>query len=538
MKNNRPNVFQLKPLLAMLVIAQCACTAQAGERESLEQLRATTTSLINALVQEGVLSKEKADALLKKSSQDAAELANSPDKNTAANDAEGKAEPKSVRVQLVPEFVKQQLREEIKQDVMAKAKSEGWAYPGSIPDWLNAIEWEGDMRLRYESDIFDSKNTIPSTYRSLINRNIQIDNTTEDRDRMRVRARLGANVKINDWLSGGIRMTTGSATDPISPNQTESASTGKFTFSLDRAFLKAKLNSWATVSGGRFANPFFHTDLVWDPDLAFDGIAASFAPQSLSKNMSVFGTLGAFPIEEVNKSDTNLAENKWLYGGQVGINWRAYDKTTVKLGVAYYDFENVEGISNGSSTNGPYDSTLPIFRQKGNRTFNINAGNTLATTSPKYGLASEFKELNITGQVDIANFEPVHVVLLADYVKNLGVDLQEIASRTNTIFASKEDEAYQLRLTVGMLDTLKRNDWQVWGGYKRLEADSVLDGFTDSDFHLGGTNTKGWLLGVNYGVDKNTWVSARYYTADQLANFGLVGRLGIDVLMLDLNAKF
>ena len=46
--------------------------AHADERESLEQLKATTTNLIDLLVQEGVLNKDKADAIVKKATQDAA----------------------------------------------------------------------------------------------------------------------------------------------------------------------------------------------------------------------------------------------------------------------------------------------------------------------------------------------------------------------------------------------------------------------------------------------------------------------------------
>jgi hypothetical protein len=62
------------PVIATIVALALGSTinsAQAGERESLEQLRATTTNLVNLLVQEGVLSKDKADALLKQAAQDA-----------------------------------------------------------------------------------------------------------------------------------------------------------------------------------------------------------------------------------------------------------------------------------------------------------------------------------------------------------------------------------------------------------------------------------------------------------------------------------
>ena len=70
--------------------------------------------------------------------------------------------------------------------------------------------------------------------------------------------------------------------------------------------------------------------------------------------------------------------------------------------------------------------------------------------------------------------------------------------------------------------------------YKRLEADSVLDAFTDSNFHLGGTDAKGWLIGGNYAIDKNAWVSARYFSADTITGLPL----SIDVLLLDFIAKF
>ena len=62
----------------------------------------------------------------------------------------------------------------------------------------------------------------------------------------------------------------------------------------------------------------------------------------------------------------------------------------------------------------------------------------------------------------------------------------------------------------------------------------MLDAFTDSDFHLGGTNSKGWLLGGSYGLTENAWLTARYMSADEIDG----PPLGIDVFQLDLNAKF
>jgi len=82
--------------------------------------------------------------------------------------------------------------------------------------------------------------------------------------------------------------------------------------------------------------------------------------------------------------------------------------------------------------------------------------------------------------------------------------------------------------------------------YRYLGSDAVLDAFTNSDFRLGRPLTARAPFSVlNYGVDKNTWVSARWYVFgcdrfDGAVYFGLLvqhevlGRLD----QFDLNTRF
>jgi Putative porin len=70
--------------------------------------------------------------------------------------------------------------------------------------------------------------------------------------------------------------------------------------------------------------------------------------------------------------------------------------------------------------------------------------------------------------------------------------------------------------------------------YKYIERDAVLDAYNDSDFHLGGTNAKGWVIGGNYGLMKNLWFTGRWLSTDVITG----PKYGIDTLQLDLNAKF
>ncbi|MFM9913817.1 MAG: putative porin [Methylophilaceae bacterium] len=527
-------------LLAGLVLMPLS--TQASERESLEKLRATTLNLIDMLVKQGILSKENAEELVKQAEAQATPpgAADTP----ASKEVASADDQKVVRVQYVPEFVKNQIRDDIKKEVMAQAQSEGWAYPNSIPEWMNRIEWEGDLRLRFEGDRFQPENATPGFFSTNPGRQFSMTNTTDDRDRWRLRARLGANIKVNSWLTGGIKLTTGNTTDPISPNQDFGNSSQKFSFALDRAYLKADPVSWGSIVGGRFANPFFSTDLLWDPDLAFDGVAATVKPK-FNDTWSAFATVGAFPIQENQTVSSqvitlgpanvlDLTKDKFIYAAQAGIQWTDTDKSNLKLAAAFYDFSHVEGIANPVGST-PYKNSIPQFRTKGNNTFDINAANAAipALAGSTFGLASKFQDINLTGQYDYAGFSPVHVILTGDYIRNIGFDQSEIRARTGFPYA-EETDAYQLKLTVGMPETTKRNDWQVFAAYKRLEADSVLDGFTDSDFHLGGTDTKGWLAGASYGLDKNTWLTVRYFSANEISG----APLAIDVLLVDFNAKF
>ncbi|MDP3609265.1 MAG: putative porin [Methylophilus sp.] len=526
------------------IVGLHAGLAQADERESLEQLKATTTNLIDLLVKEGVLPKDKADAIVKKATEDAARqvkqqqaldaIAAKPNDGAAA----ALPEDKSVRVQYVPEHVKQEMRAEIEQQVMAKLNYKAGERL-EMPSWLDRIEFYGDLRMRAQEDNFADGNEIPANLND-VTQDMNVQNATEDRKRLRVRARLGADVKVSDWLVGGLQFVTGLQTTPLTPNQTEGIAQGKYIFGLDRAFLKATPTSWMMVEAGRFANPFLSTDNLFDPDLAFDGLAASFTPK-LTDNLTSFTTVGAFPIEEIESSDLNRAKDKWLYSLQTGFKWVAPNKSTVKLAVAYHDYKNVEGQPNSNALN-DFGATVPAFRQRGNSTFDINDlnGGTSPAGARTIALASQFEQINIIGQIDFLNFDPVHVTITGDYTKNIGFDKNEILQRTGRIY-EEETDAYQVKLDVGTKpflggrhEVINKHDWQISLAYKYLESDSVLDGFTDSNFRLGGTDTKGWALVGNYAFDKNAWVGARYLSADTISGLPF----SVDVFLVDVNAKF
>lgn len=397
---------------------------------------------------------------------------------------------------------------------------------GKAEHWANRISFGGDMRLRYQGDFFDERNSsfldpsqLPST----------VVYPQTDRQRGRIRVRASAKAKVNDETDAVIRVSTGNETDPVSTNDTLGDYQNKDSVVFDQAYIKWTPAKPLTAWGGRLPNPWFSTDLLWDSDLNFEGVASTYKT-TFSERWGGFATAGAFAVDEFDTS----TEDKYLYGAQAGITTKILRGYRLKLAAAYYDYVNEVGKSdttNGAPLTG---HTSPQFLQKGNTLFYLDPGNT------KVGLASEFEEVNITGKLDITYFDPVYVSLIGDYVKNIGYDQGEVGTRifgaaeAYKLGSIEETEGYLAGLNVGYPEVNDKWQWKTFLYYKHLEADAVLDAFTDSDFHLGGTHAKGWIFGVELGLAKNVWLNSRWLTSDEISG----PQFSVDTLQMDLNIKY
>lgn len=572
----------------------------------------STVNLINLLVKQGVLTDEQA-ATLTKQAEDEAYIARQTvrDATTRADNAQKTATtavdatspPGTKRVTYVPEIVKKQLREEIKQEVLAKAEKEHWAAPGALPEWTQRIRFSGDVRVRYEHVNFPHGNeSFPPTnvnYNAIntggpYNVNIgSLDNlgfsvplwptynVTQDRDRARLRARLGFDVDLYEGFWGGIRIASGDNNSPVSFNQSLGGSGGnfsKYSIWLDRAFIKYSPWTDLTLSFGRFDNPFFTpTDLMWHQDLGFDGFAVQ-ARYEIAPGLTPFVVGGAFPVfnTDLNAGSsfdgTKFTSNdKWMTGVQVGANLRTIPDVEFTFGAGYFNFFQVQGKlsdpCNGdlSTLTCNTDLRRPSFAQKGNTYMALRNLVPFDPTDPNepqyqyFGLASKFENLVLSGRLDLGHFHPVHVVLDADYVRNMAWDYNDIAAKIrmnpvpngavagcvivagvsqcpdpkDSVYAGG-NKGYMGRLTVGYRELKQLGDWNAFGGYKWLESDAVIDAFTDSDFGLGGTNLKGYFVGGRVALTPYVWLSARYMSANAIAG----PRYAVDIFQADLNAKF
>jgi hypothetical protein len=495
------------------------------------------------------------------------------------------AEPDGVKhVVFVPESVKAQLREEIKQEVLAQAKQEGWAAPNLVPGWLSRLRISGDVRGRYERDLFASGNANGGEFPDFnaINTNKPFDvtihiadpsndrylNVDQDRTRPRLRARLGVDAAPLEGFSVGVRLGAGDSSSPVSNNQTLGTDFSKYQVWLDRAFVKFEpLRGPSSLAFllGRFDNPFFGTDLIWWDDLAMDGLAMKAAVNA-GGGFRPFLTGGAFPLYitplayPADHPAKFVSHDKWLYAAQAGTEWTPTEDVAIKLGAAYYDFDHIEGrLSSPCATNLSYvtcdtDDSRPVFAQKGNTYMELRTPSAEAlaaealSQAPEYqffGLASRFREVVGTARVEYALSHAVRVGLEGEYVHNAGFSRQQIEGKAVNNRGPTTDanplgaftggsNAWLGRVSFGTPALKERWDWRVRFGVRHVESDAVVDAFNDPDFGLGGTNLKGYSIDAALALARGVTVTGRWFSADQVDG----PKLGTDVLQFDLLATF
>jgi putative porin len=175
-----------------------------------------------------------------------------------------------------------------------------------------------------------------------------------------------------------------------------------------------------------------------------------------------------------------------------------------------------------------------------------------------YGLVQKYRPIVVSGQVDLAQFNPYHIIIDGEFVWNSafnpklmqpgvgipsnatvvvpGIPLNNRAPTPDGSFGpfNGGDQGWMTRITVGNKDIKDLGDWNVHVGYKYLQSDATLDAFVDSDFGLGGTNLKGYFVGGNLGISQNVWASLRWMSANNISGIPYA----VDVLLVDLNAKF
>jgi hypothetical protein len=343
---------------------------------------------------------------------------------------------------------------------IATAKSKG--------DWAERIKWHGDFRYRFET--------------------IDNDRTDEDRNRNRIRARIGVTAQVTDDVKAGVALASGSD-DPVSSNQSLGGGGSTKGINLDMAFIDWSFAENLHLVAGKTKNPFYKVGkngLIWDGDYRPEGAHVSY------DNGTFWAIAGYHFLESDNKGGDKDAEE--MYGTQVGYKVAIADTMKVKVGASYF-YIPVEGSA--SFVDGDFFGNSSVG---GMHEFD-------------YETLELFAELN-------TKIAGVKTTFFADYVKNSDAD---------------EDTGFALGFKLGKAKN--KGDWQLGYTYEDLEADAVFAAFTDSDFGGGGTDVKGHKFNTAYAFSKNTSLSITYFD-NEYGEHTRSEELDFDRLQVDIKTKF
>ena len=251
--------------------------------------------------------------------------------------------------------------------------------------WAAKTEFKGDVRVRHE--------------------NIKIDGESDgkNKDRQRIRARLGAYTQINPQVNTGIRIATGGGDDARSTNQDLDNYFDKKQLWLDQAYIDYHPTAVKDLHliGGKMPQPWVSTgDVIWDSDINPEGVAATYKHNLGNSGVEMFGSAGYYTLKDnVDGEGVQFRHDLSMYAGQLGTRFAPTDSLKVTLGGSVYGYKNDD------------DSKCPTTGTK----------TTPCALAVNGNSTSEFRLYEGFGQVDIANL-PLPLSLYGQYVHNAATD--------------------------------------------------------------------------------------------------------------------
>ncbi|MDZ7288475.1 MAG: putative porin [candidate division KSB1 bacterium] len=327
------------------------------------------------------------------------------------------------------------------------------------PSWdvlhaqTNPLNFSGDFRVRHERTTKQEPGATPDI--------------RDPRNREVVRFRFGMSKKINELFNFGARLATGSPDDPNTTDITLGDFVNDLTISLDRVYMELNYKN-LFLTGGKFANPFHSTELVWDGDVNPQGFGASYTFSGFGKIIPKL--TGVYYV--VDEQTTN--PDSYMLGGQLQFSVNASSNLSLTLAGAYYDY-SIKSLTHAD----PSGDILSNF-----------------LTADKKAYLSDFDLVDAVVTINYRGFgERYPLRLVGDFVKNRGAALGE-------------DEGHGVDLYLGKVS--KKNDWRFQYGYALVENDAVLAAFSHDNTTLA-TNYEQHTLAIDYVVHDNTILNVTLY---------------------------
>jgi Putative porin len=368
-----------------------------------------------------------------------------------------------------------ELREEAAVAMNEIAKTKG-------ADWASRIKGRGDLRYRHER----------------LTSEREVNGVAEDaanRDRDRIRARLGFDATVTDNVRATLLLATG-ADDPRGTNQTLGGTSSRKQIGLDLAYADWRFLTGGNLVLGKQPYPVWRPlqSLFFDPDVNPEGGAARLARGPVFANL-----YGFWVSEQYNADPDGENSDANIVGLQAGVKFAALGGETV-LATNYY-------VCGACKDNSPFYNN----NANGNTTYRVGTVNVL-----QYG----YDILDFSAQVGTTVLE-LPLTLTAGFARNLADDVEH-------------DTAWALGAFLGR--AANAGSWEAGAMYQSVDKDALFGQFVDSDFGDGRTDAEGWVFKGGYAPVKNVSLNATYFVNTTNKDVGTA--LDVTRLQLDVNYKF
>ncbi len=250
----------------------------------------------------------------------------------------------------------------------------------------------GDLRFRYQYDQFHPLVDIPPQL-------------TDDRNRYRFRLRIGADVQLGDQFFAGVTLATGQPADSNSVTYTEGYD--NYSIYIDKAFAGWTPNDWLSVIVGKQANPFYTTELVWDPAINPTGVveeldlSKAFMPDQSRLSLQLISLQGVF---ENGSNFSTGADTAFQFVEQLKGTYQFNKDTSVTFapGFMTYTAASLSGLQNTAPFSKPNDVlTAPLGVQTQTTTTDTQTETIKYDSTGKPSIT--FTPVNVTTTVTTTN---------------------------------------------------------------------------------------------------------------------------------------
>ncbi|HTW22523.1 MAG TPA: putative porin [Candidatus Baltobacteraceae bacterium] len=364
-------------------------------------------------------------------------------------------------------------------------------------------------------------------------------NQSLDQNRERFRVRFNINAKLNDDFSGGFSLASGDINDPTTTNQTLANFYSRKAIAIDKAYVQYTPHEFKelTLIGGKFAYPWYNTELTWDKDLNPDGAAETLVFNTDTPVLKKVALVGfELPFAQVAKTASptdQSAATSIVYGGQLQTTFQLGSRIRFGAFTGYYDYHDADAIAlalaRASSKNPqtPLTGLLPLGTGNTvqNSILTTTATNVVTVAGTSFGTGvtnitnaqfeSKFGLFDSIARFDITTpSDKWPIAIIGDYVQNTeacaNVPFLAVApANTSSIHYSQstnfscnanQRRGYWGEIQVGRAQ--KRGDWQFDYTRIMIEREAVLSNFDYSDIRQG-SNVSEHRAMVIYQVHRN-----------------------------------